>query len=348
MSDDEHSDANPSWDHSKLKSEGGDEFSMPATPTQAIEEYHGSSSAQDAMIPWWHRDPGTSPWQRGGTGGDGGDGGVYSTSDGGMGIGGVGSGRHDGRNCGGAMRPDVNREELGVGGGGAGGWGNFRASSVLVRLPGMSPPPPESSLRPPSQQGIPTGFNLPQAQGHGTSVATANSLIGPGREAPCWNLSSPMSIGRTVRPPMASVTPIMGESTRYPSTHFLPLPSHHPSDSIERQITELAALDDILFAPEGEEPNLQYARAAAVAAGGSTILDRPRGVGVGSLESSAIRLSPSQYYATGNGNDLREKENGRLPSIAGLVAAGDFLNGGDFRSCRTPNNVCNGGHAGGL
>lgn len=314
-----------------------DSLSMHNPPAQPPAESNGGST-QEAIVPWWHRDPGTGPWQRD----DGG--GVFNTGDGGMDMTGGRVGDKDG-DCGGFGRPAGNLGER-VGGGCDGG--NFRASSVLVRLPGMSPPAPPAAASYSMMEhsstsgkffspgGMLGGMPPPHAQGHATTVAAAAAAAvaaaasGAGGDSRRRTLS-PMTIGRSGKTFAGSQ--IKDGTGKYPSTSFLPLPPHHPSDSIDKQITELAALNDILFGPECEDPSLMHARAAAAAAAGG-FSERPHGVTLAALESSAVRSAAGQRCGGGvDGGGGRGNDNGRLPSIAGLVAAGALLSGGEWRSC---------------
>ena len=78
------------------------------------------------------------------------------------------------------------------------------------------------------------------------------------------------------------------------------------------------------------------AAAAAAAAGGNTF-ERQKGVTLAALEPAGIRSgAPQRCAGIDGGGGGRENENGRLPSIAGLVAAGALLNGSEWRSCRQP------------
>lgn len=145
---------------------------------------------------------------------------------------------------------------------------------------------------------------------------------------------SPMTIAYSVNPPAASES---GGVARIPAAQYYPLPSNYPSESIDRQITELSALNEILLGPEGEDP---HGFAAASDRGGGA-LQRPKAVTLAALGSSGTRACAVQRGVAVNGGDLvrcNDGNNGRLPSIAGLVAAGAMLNDDKWRSCRPPSS----------
>eukprot|EP00904_Undaria_pinnatifida_P009802 jgi/Undpi1/5952/HiC_scaffold_2.g01226.m1 len=333
-----------------------DDLSPHPTPSHSpVRPYCGVP--QDTMIPWWHREPPVSgPWQRNDANG-------FGMGDGGLSMKGMGGELAD---CG-RGGDDLSRDGGGPGRegceAGGGGQGNFRASSVLVRLPGMAAPPlpPASSalrlhgrmdqhqanpMKIQTRVGVfPSMNNQPQMSGQGVggavtaaaAAAAAAAAVAAGGASANGDMLrrnlSPITVGRPGK------TYIAGAGNNGRAAHFVPMPPHHPSESIDMQVTELAALNDILFGPEGEDPGLMHARAAAAAAAaaGGMTFDRQKGLTLAALEPSGIRSAAPQRCAgidaggSGTGN-----ENGRLPSIAGLVAAGALLNGGEWRSCRQP------------
>lgn len=233
-------------------------------------------------------------------------------------------------------------------GGGAGGVGvseadpdmqhGYRASSSLVRRFGGMPVSGGGGGVPPSSyptkmehhqsacvvSPAPSSFKLPSP---GTLLAGIPSSAAP-PPASAAGSSTPggghHNSRRRPMSPMTIGTPGRGgggggsssSSVKSPPPHFIPLPPHHPGDMVDKQIAEFANLNDILFGPDqttGEmvmDPNnlstmMPTGGGPQGGGGGNAIQQRGGGGGLG---------------AGGAG------EGGRLPSIAGLVAAGQMLN----------------------
>ena len=323
-----------------------------------------STTNQDATIPWWHREPGASSLFRG----DGGstrkerhidvNGGDYCGESDGDGL---DDGRHTmvsacGRNNDVRSERDLLAQDA----------PNFRASSVLVRLPGMAPPPPPppasgSPFRPFHSMDMSSMLRSAPSQRAGANAVHPRVVVGRGGDA-ARRAVSPVTISYTA----TRCPPPHGYGAGRPAaSHYLPMASPYPNE----QITELTALNDILFGPEGEDPHLfaaaqaramaaataaerdgedpqlfATAQARAVAAAAAAVVDRepyyhrPKAATLASLDASHSRAIDAQRY-DGYGCDDEGHENGRLPSIAGLVAAGAFIRNDKWRSFRPPGSL---------
>lgn len=334
------------------------------------------------------------------------------------GGGGIEGGRSSSR--GGGVRLDERRSEYACqtstrdvhrhmnGGGGGGGAGadagsvshdgigsssmpNFRTSSGLVRLPGLMSPAAGNMEGQPGLGG--RGLKLPSPGSILAGIPGANAArVGSGCATPSGGVEdpprrpiSPMTIGpsQRVQGGMSNGgTGGGGGGVIKRPPHFLPLPQHHPSDSIEKQIAELTALNDILFGPDQEDAHAlllhqqqqlqlqqqqlrqqhQHAhehghahvissppggsRGGGIERGGT--VDGPKGVFAPPNSNAPDRIARSNggghhrfdggVVDGGDGGVEGEGGGGRLPSIAGLVAAGALLSGekpgSRWRSCR--------------
>lgn len=224
-----------------------------------------------------------------------------------------------------------------------------RFSSMAGGSSGM-PPPVKMEHHPPQSPSVSSSFKLPSPGTLLAGIPSSSSsgsagCQGGGRQAPPAVSAGGGTVGHNNarRRPMSPMT--IGTPTRVgggsagggsgvvkaPPPHFIPLPSHHPSDMVDNQIAELANLNDILFGPDqgGEMMMDQNGLTLMIPGGGSS----------GPVGSSA------QQRVSGSASGGVGGEGGRLPSIAGLVAAGHLLNNGkqkQWRPCR------DNGAAGGL
>lgn len=177
---------------------------------------------------------------------------------------------------------------------------------------------------------MPTGAAVPVAAAAAVAAAVACAANRDPSRPP-----SPTRVCLESKPVVTVLTPFFdnreGGLKQHPSpaissTHFHPLPAHHPSDSIDKQIAELAALNDILFGPEPEDPNVLAATRARATAAVEAVVQ-------GSKWVDAAVLEPTGHPAHGGGGSGTAV--GRLPSIARLVAAGVLLNGEQLGSWRS-------------
>lgn len=301
---------------------------------------HGVVSPAASVIPWWHRD--TTGDGFGDNGASHGMGGEYNAYSGAPheGRGRVDAGRQGKRVNERYIEHGTMSENVHRGAGGSAGFiamPSYRASSVLVRrLPGMptgppsfSPPlkmerpapSPPSSFKLPSPGTLLAGIPSSHAGAGGPGSAAGNRT--PGQNAVRRRSMSPMTISAN-KPTVSRTGAGGGVVVKPPPPHYIPLPAHHPSDSMDKQIADLSNLNDILFGPEyhGAEmmdPNSMALMINAPPCSGGISGVHPRG-----------------------GAGASCGEGGRLPSLAGLVSAGALLSGGKHkqwnRACR-PNSA---------
>lgn len=320
-----------------------------------------SSINEDASIPWWHRDPGASYSFR--SDGSGSREGSYYEDGGVVGVDmGSGGGSLDyGRNAVVATNERTSGREVH-----AQDAPNFRASSVLVRLPGMSPPPTPTSGSPTTpfnwidQGSVSMSRSAPSQRTLASGASVQGGLNRGGGEAPRRPVS-PATISYAAN---RGAPPHGHPAGRPASSHYPHMTASHSCD----QITDLTALNDILLGPECEDPHLiaaaqaramaaaasaaerdgedphlfataqarAVAAAAAVAADRDPYYNRPKSVTLAALDASASRAIAAQRYDNAYSCEDGEHGNGRLPSIAGLVAAGAFLSNDKWRPFRPP------------
>lgn len=395
MSDDDEAPApdrarrTPKSGHIKAASDKSDGLTIyiPAIAARDLSESPNGTASQDATRPWWLRDHGSTPRRRNDSSGRAGTGNEIRNSNGDAGtiVGHAGNGYTVASN---KSFPEGQR----VVGRSDEGPRHFRASSGLARFPGTSRSASLSSSSTstlaasthtmesdlPTSEGVgsDTPWSHNESYNAGSQEASTIAAMGfpPTMVSPAAGTSGPLSINLNVHRTapgaslgttssmsgMASATNI--PCSKFPGVHpvvppYTPLPPNFPSDTIDQQVAEMAALNDILFgSAESDDRRMLCTRNGTVGAacshpvldGETALMVRPEGTAFGTPEACPYPIAGTAGSAEritlgawDRGSASRwSDENERLPSIAGLVtmSAGVALNnkGEHLTSCCSP------------